>query len=75
VSTADPANSSLWITLGPTTADPSGNAPAAANLSSVGGSGETSCVAVPYAQVRDTLGQAEAALDPLEIDGSSAAVR
>jgi hypothetical protein len=35
----------------------------------VGGSAETSCVAVPYAQVRDTLGQAEAALDPLEIDG------
>src|SRR6516162_4092814 len=48
------AGSSLWTTLRSITADPSGNARAAANLSPDDGSGESSCVAVPYAQLRDT---------------------
>ena len=66
------AGSSLWTTLRSITADPSGNARAAANLSPDDGSGESSCVAVPYAQLRDTPVEAGAVPYPLEIDGSSA---
>ena len=62
------AGSSLWTTLRSITADPSGNARAAANLSPDDGSGESSCVAVPYAQLRDTPVEAGAVPYPLEID-------